>query len=279
VLRIPAEADHDPEQGETDPLGREPGEFLESARGRTVAQWEAIKTRVGSRTWQALYQGRPSSAVGTIFKRDNWAEYDAPLWLEREDGTRIVTGFHDLIASWDMTFKDTDGTDFVVGQVWGRIGADTYLLDQVRGRMDFPATCRAFRTMNARWPQLILNVVEDKANGPAVIASLRHIVPGIVPEEPQGSKVARAVAMSPLQEARNVHLPSPELAPWVGDFIEEHAAFPTGAHDDQVDADSQAHNRLILQPLLEGRDLGAGTGIVTAEDLMSELAGASNYIP
>jgi hypothetical protein len=73
VLRIPAQADHDPEKGETDPLGREPGEFLESARGRTAAQWEAIKTRVGSRTWNALYQGRPTSAEGNMFKRDHWA--------------------------------------------------------------------------------------------------------------------------------------------------------------------------------------------------------------
>jgi hypothetical protein len=51
VLRIPAQADHDPDKGETDPLGREPGEYLDSARGRTDAQWEAIKVRVGSRTW------------------------------------------------------------------------------------------------------------------------------------------------------------------------------------------------------------------------------------
>src|SRR5205085_9399959 len=168
----------------------------------------------------------------------------------------------DLLASWDMTFKDTQGTDFVVGQVWGRIGVDCYLLDQVRARMDFPATCQAVRQLNAVWPQLILNVVEDKANGPAVIASLRRYVPALVPEEPQGSKTARAAAVSPLVEGRNVYLPAPEIAPWIGDFIEEHAAFPTGAHDDQVDGTSQALNRLILQPLLAGRDLGDGTGVV-----------------
>jgi predicted phage terminase large subunit-like protein len=44
--------------------------------------------------------------------------------------------------------------------------------------------------------------------------------------------------------------PRPELAPWVGGFIEECAGFPTAAHDDQVDAMSQALNRLILQPPL-----------------------------
>jgi predicted phage terminase large subunit-like protein len=264
VLRIPAQADHDLEKGETDPLGREVGEFLESARGRTPEQWEAIKTRVGSRTWNALYQGRPTSAEGTIFKREKWKYYDQPLWVEREDGARILTNFDDALQSWDMTFKNTKGSDFVVGQVWMRIGADSFLLDQVRARMDFPETLRAFRTMAARWPQVVLKLVEDKANGTAVIASLTRTVPGIVPVEPDGGKVARASAVSPLQESGNVWLPSPELAPWIDDFVEEHAAFPTSAHDDQVDGTSQGLNRLVLQPLLAGE-------IYTETDLDAEL--------
>lgn len=265
VLRIPAQADHDPGKGETDPLGREPGQYLESARGRTVAQWEAIKTRVGSRTWNALYQGNPTSAEGSIFLREHWREYAQPLWVEREDGSRIITGFDDALQSWDMTFKDKQTSDYVVGQVWARRGADSFLLDQVRARMDFPATLRAMRTMAARWPQIVLKLVEDKANGTAVIATLTSTVPGIVPVEPDGGKVARATAVSPLQESRNVWLPSPELAPWVGDFIEEHAAFPTGKHDDQVDGTSQALNRLVLQPLIAGQ-------IVDDDDLDDELA-------
>jgi predicted phage terminase large subunit-like protein len=67
----------------------------------------------------------------------------------------------------------------------------------------------------------VLKLVEDKANGPAVISMLGRTVPGIVPEEPQGGKEARAAAVSPLVEAGNVWLPSPELAPWIGGFIEE----------------------------------------------------------
>jgi predicted phage terminase large subunit-like protein len=255
VVRIPAQADHDPEQGETDPLDREVGEFLESARGRTLEQWARIRVRSGARTWNALYQGRPSSAEGDMFKRADWRQYDTAPWIERSDGARVVTGFDDLLISWDMTFKDTDGTDMVVGQVWGRRGADSFLLDQVRDRMDFVRTLREFRQLAARWPQVVLKVVEDKANGPAVISMLGRVVPGIVPEEPQGSKTARAAAVSPLVEAGNVYLPSPELAPWVGDFVEEAAGFPTAAHDDQVDAMSQALNRLVLQPLLAGTEL------------------------
>lgn len=261
VLSIPAQADHDPAKGETDPLDREVGEFMESARGRTLAQWAAIKVRSGARTWSALYQGSPTPDGGGLFPRDGWDFYDVPQWVEREDGARIVVGLHDgdeVMQSWDMTFKDTAGTDYVVGQVWLRRGIDCWLLDQVRDRMSFTATCAAFKTLTARWPQALLKLVEDKANGPAVISALGRQVPGIVAEEPHGSKVARASAVTPLVEAANVHLPDPEIAPWVGDLVEEAAAFPNGAHDDQVDALSQALTRLVLVPLASGETFGTG---------------------
>lgn len=251
VVNIPAQAETDDDQ-----LGRRPGEFMVSARGRTREQWEAIKVRVGSRTWAALYQGRPTAAEGDILRREWWQHYTTPPFLIREDGARIVTAPDaETMISADLTFKDTTASDYVVLQVWMRRGIDCYLLDQVRARLDFPATCAALRELAARWPQAVLKLVEDKANGPAVIAALSRTVPGIVPEEPQGSKEARASAVAPLIEAGNVWLPAPELAPWVADFVEEAASFPNGAHDDQVDAMSQALNRLVLQPLTRGADL------------------------
>lgn len=265
VVNIPAQADHRPEKGETDPLGRKVGEFLKSARDRTREQWEAIKLRVGARTWNALYQGRPTAPAGTMFKRDLWRYYDQPLWLTREDGSRIVTGFDDLLISWDMTFKKTKGSDYVAGHVWARRGADAFLLDRIHGRMDFPGTLLAFKTLAARWPQALVKLVEDKANGPAVISMLARTVPGIIPVEPDGGKEARAAAVSPLQESRNLWLPDPALCPWVEEVVEEAAGFPTAAHDDDVDAMSQALNRLIVQPLFAGQTF-------TEEDLDQELA-------
>lgn len=252
VLNIPAYADHNPNEGQTDPLGREPGEWMVSVRGRTPAEWERIRREVGSKAFTSLYQGRPSPGAGDVFQRGWWRRYDQPQWVERPDGTRHVVGADDLLASWDMAFKDLDSSDYVVGQVWCRRGANAYLLDQVRGRWGFVETCQRFRELAARWPQVASKLVEDKANGTAVINALSATVPGLVPVEPHGSKVARASAVSPFVEARNVWLPSPELAPWVTDLIEEASAFPRGQHDDQVDALSQALNRLYLSPLLDG---------------------------
>lgn len=246
VLNIPAQADHRPEIGETDPLGRTPGEFMVSARRRTPAQWEAIRRQRGTRVWSALYQGRPSPGEGLIFQRQWWKRYTIPQWIKCDDGSMEALSFDEICQSWDMAFKDTDGADFVVGQVWGRRDNDAWLLDQVRGRMSFVDTCMKVRALSAKWPQASAKYVEDKANGTAVINALQGIVPGLIPVQPDGSKVARASAISPFVEAGNVFLPTPEVSPWIEDLIEECASFPLSSNDDQVDALSQALNRLLL---------------------------------
>lgn len=242
VINIPAQC----ETPDTDPLGRELDEYLLSARGRTVEQWQQTRRDVGERGWTALYQGRPAPAEGGMLKRHWWCFDDAPVAYVKPDGTMHAHGMDTVIQSWDMAFKDTKDASYVVGQVWAKRGADAHLLDQVRDRMDFPATCRAVEALSKRWPQATLKLVEDKANGPAVIAQLRQKVGGLVPVTPQGSKEARAAGVSPFVESGNVYLPARSREPWVDGFIGECAAFPAGANDDQVDAMSQGLARLLL---------------------------------
>lgn len=78
VVNIPALSD-----GQTlDALGRPPGEWMVSARGRTVEQWEAIRRRVGERTFSALYQGRPAPLAGGVFQSswfDTWRVDTVPV--------------------------------------------------------------------------------------------------------------------------------------------------------------------------------------------------------
>lgn len=244
-VNIPALADHDPAKGESDPLGRQPGEWMVSARGRDTANWEQRRRDAGSRGFAALYQGRPAPAEGTLFKRGDWQYYSPALNRCGPGGAWRAESMDEVLQSWDMAFKDTKGSDYVVGQVWGRKGADVYLLDQVRDRLDFPATCRAVEALSAKWPQCNGKLVEDKANGPAVIAQLRSRVAGLIAITPKDSKYARASSVAPFVEAHNVHLPDPAAAPWVGAFVEELAGFPNSAHDDQVDAMSQAVSRML----------------------------------
>jgi predicted phage terminase large subunit-like protein len=65
------------------------------------------------------------------------------------------------------------------------------------------------RTMTSRWPNTLAKLIEDKANGSAVIQMLAHEISGILPVNPEGGKVARAAAISPLIEAGNIFLPHP----------------------------------------------------------------------
>ena len=110
--------------------------------------------------------------------------------------------------------------------------------------MDCPTTIQEIVRLSEKYPEAVRKLIEDKANGPAVIAMLKHQLTGLIPVNPEGGKEARAHAVSPQIEAGNVYVLDPEVAPWVGGFIDECAAFPQGAHDDQVDAMTQALVRL-----------------------------------
>jgi len=230
VINLPCEAEGN------DILGRKTGEALFPEIGKGNDWKDAFKesycTSEGKRSWQALYQGRPTAQEGNLIKRKWWKYYSL-----------IPERFDQAIQSWDCAFKDSDGSDYVVGTVWGRVGADKYLLDLVRDHMDLPTTIQAVEQLSNKWPDAWLKLVEDKANGPAVIQMLQHKVPGLVGVNPEGSKLARVQAILPHIEAGNVYLP--ENATWLSDFVEECSAFPQGKNDDQVDSVSQALIRLI----------------------------------
>lgn len=200
------------------------------------------KETLGDYFWSAMYQQSPKTIGGAIFKDDGVRHY-----LPKD----IPKKFDRVIHSWDMTFKDSEGTDYVVGQVWGKSGSNTYLLHQVRERMSFTKTLAAVRKMAEDYPEGRHKLVEDKANGPAVIDSLKGTISGLIPIEPDGSKVARAHAMTAEWEAGNIWLPHPDVAPWVKDFVATVTTFPACAFDDEVDAMTQAI-RFLYQPAKSG---------------------------
>lgn len=255
VLRIPAVAE------DGDALGRMEGAALCEERYGGDAL-ERIRANIGARAWSALYQQRPASETGRIVRREWWRHYRA-----RPDR------FDEVVQSWDMAFKGTETSDYVVGQVWGRIGADRFLLDQVRGKMDFSATVRAVARLSERYPLAGRKLVEAKANGCAVIAALRESVPGLVAVEASEGKAARVRAVSAEIESGNVYLPAATLAPWVEDFVGECADFPNGKHDDQVDAMTQALKRWREEELDARTQRAGGTYLSDSESVGGGSAG------
>lgn len=219
------------------------------------AEIEKLKGKFGHH-YSAQYQQNPLPSEGGPLKRWYWCFWyrdeqtrPPPVRVMKPDGTMheckqvvLPKGLTSHKQSWDMAFKDTKDSAYVVGQVWAQLAADSFLLDQVREKMGFTLTIDALRKLTKTWPQAIEKLVEGKANGPAVMATLAREIVGLVEIEPFGSKESRAIACAPSCRSGNVYLPHPSLAPWVKGFIDECEAFPNGAYADQVDTATQYLN-------------------------------------
>lgn len=240
VISFPALAEED------DVLGRAPGEplltpLVDETEEEALVRWEGVKRDVGSYVWAALYQQRPAPAKGAIFDVSWWRYWTSDP--ARANGVDVLYmpevqrphGGDTWVEGWDMAFKDTKTSDYVVGQRWVRRGALRILTAQVRDKWSFTATLPQVRAFSAA--HVTTRLIEDKANGTAIIDVLRDEIDGIIAVNPKDSKEVRARAQTPTVEAGNVLLPHPSEpgCEWVTDLLTETRNFPTGAHDDMVD--------------------------------------------
>lgn len=218
------------EAEEDDILGREVGEPLWPQR----YGYEFIEERKQDpKSFNALYQGRPTSQEGNMIKRE-WLKYYNRMAMKEMPY---------LCLSVDATFKDSKKSDFVSIQVWGKRNANYYLIDRYHARLDFVGTITQIKNMLYRYPKIRLKLIEDKANGSAIISVLNREIGGFVGVNPLGSKESRVQSILPYIEAGNVWLPQDD--PSIREMVEELASFPNGKHDDDVDCMSQALYRLI----------------------------------
>jgi predicted phage terminase large subunit-like protein len=190
--------------------------------------------RVGMGSWafNGQYQQTPAPLDGGIIKRQ-WVRFYRQL----------PEKFEFMVQSWDCTFSGGQENDFVAGQVWGRSCGKYFMLPyRTYDRLDFGPTMAAIKACHAKYPQANAVLIEDKANGPAIISELQKEIPGVVPVNPEGGKLARAQATAPLWESGSIELPDPQLfgCPWIEDYLHNICTFPKAAHDDDVDATSQA---------------------------------------
>ncbi len=231
----------------------EPGELLwpeayAMASGDPLAWVAQKKIEVGPRNWDTQYNQRPHPDGGTEFQSE-WMSHR----FNRLMGFRVDM----WLISVDASFKDKLSSDYVVFQLWAKIGAQYFCVAQIRDRMNYPTMRTRLREWRQSWidkgiwPDLV--VIEDKANGTALIAELITEVEGVVPFEPRDSKEVRWRAVSGQWEAGQVALPEKgativntageviHLATgWVSGFVEEHLTVPAAEHDDQVDCSTQA---------------------------------------
>lgn len=251
----------------------------------------AEKMRLGS-GYAGQHQQRPTSVGGGMFQIRGWRLYNP----------RSLPPFRRSVLSLDCSFKGAKTSDY---NALGLISETTdyreilsprtyvdretgverhhaerahsyYIRDLWHEKADIIGVETALQQFSQDYPEALTKLIEDKANGPAIITRLSGILPGITAINPgRASKEERAAAIQPIQSRGDIYLPIDDqycavlegmgldsisigqwwdinpppqetdaeycpVAPWVKDLINEFAKFPNGANDDIVDAIDQA---------------------------------------
>ncbi|MGB5135407.1 MAG: terminase [Prochlorococcaceae cyanobacterium] len=234
VLDLPAIAEHPQDRPQypptvtVEPDWRQPGEALCPERF-PLQELLKIRARTGSFWWSALYQQRPAPASGGIFQR---------AWLRGRFERKQKRRYAPLVLACDLTFKDEEDSCYCGFVLMGLLAPDLgqaqkleiEVLWAVRKRLGLPGTIHFLLAASAALQQQGLRpnavLVEDAANGPAVIQTLRRKIRGLLPVPARGSKELRAHAVAPLLEAGQVAFhPRAEL------LVEELPRFPKGTKD------------------------------------------------
>lgn len=213
-------------------------------------EWvEKKKRQMGPINWDTQFQQRPHVIGGQEFQLE---------WLQNRFSRLLVDDVDRWIVSLDASFKGTETSDWCVMGLVAKVGAYYYLVDVLRRKMAYPELRQTTQDYVDDWKRrgvpVDTVVIEDKANGPALIAELHKHVSGLVPFSPKDSKLVRYRAVSGIFAAGQFFLPdsgavlvrpdgrSINLSPesWREQFVSELITVPNGKHDDQADMVAQA---------------------------------------
>lgn len=220
VISLPALA-------ETKEEHREQGEALWKGK-YSRADLLDIQGEVGTRTWNSLYQQRPSAEDGGVIKKAWFTMYDP----RKFDTTGKVVNFF-----FDTAYTEDEKNDPTAGIAYIKEGANFYVLSCEVDYLEFTEQIKFIKDFSSKhgYTQRSIIRVEPKASGKSVVQVVKrdtalNVKEGIAPKE---SKISRVNNVSGTLEAGRVYLPAGMV--WTVDFMEECAKFPNGAHDDRVD--------------------------------------------
>jgi len=247
-VNIPAQAVQGPDK---DILGRNVGDWLPSVQNRSESSWLLMKRAVGTYVWQALYQGDPQVTGGSYINVDkiDVVPWEAVVYQDERTGSMFTLDRAIVIQSWDLTFGQIEegkatrakgSGSYVAGHVYALIGRKFILIDRVHERYTFTESVTAVLRMTAKWPQTSRVYVEKKANGAAMLNTLRKRAALVRPVMPDGSKEVRALAAQPTVDEGNVAVLD---TVYTEGMFQEFRDFPFGKNDDDVDAFTQAINQ------------------------------------
>lgn len=201
----------------------------------SIEELSALREELPNAKWQAQYQQNPVGNESAIVKRDWWK------WWEKDDPPSCEF----ILQSWDTAFEKTQRADYSAGTTWGIFTCDEdnfapniILLNTYKKRVEFPELKRdVLKEYNEYEPDAL--IVEKKASGAPLIYDLRAMgipVQEFTPGKGQ-DKIARLNSVSDIIASGKVWIPRTR---WAEELVDEVAAFPSGEHDDLVDATTLA---------------------------------------
>lgn len=199
----------------------------------TVEDLESKRKAMGSRVFEALYQGRPTPLEGGLIRRE-WMRMDKALSAEAI-----------RCRYWDKAATHDDG-DWTVGCLMSVEDGRYCIEDIVRLQgSPFEVQQAVRQTAERDGPEVRIRMEQEPGSSGVDIIDhyQRHIVPGydFRPDRVTGSKEIRAGPVAAAMEAGNLWMVP---AKWNRALMDEMAEFPLGVHDDQVDAVSGAYREL-----------------------------------
>jgi predicted phage terminase large subunit-like protein len=196
---------------------------------------EALREELPNSKWQAQYQQNPVGNESAIIKRDWWK------WWDKDEPPQCEY----ILQSWDTAFEANNRADYSAGTTWGVFNCkedgfrpNLILLNVYKKRVEFPDLKRDVLDEYKMYEPDTL-IVEKKASGAPLIYDLRAMgvpVQEYTPSKGQ-DKIARLNSVADIIASGKVWVPTTR---WAEELVDEIAAFPSGEHDDLVDATTLA---------------------------------------
>jgi len=200
----------------------------------TIEELLAKRASMDVRYWQAQYMQDPTSEEGALIKREWWQVWESEVPPPSEH----------IIMSLDAAQEKTNRSDFNALMTWGVFfneetkNYNIILLNSIKVRMEFPELKALVLEQYKEWnPDSF--IVEKKSNGAALYQEMRRMgvpISEFTPGKGQ-DKISRVNAVVDLFSSGIVWCTQHR---WAWEVVEECNDFPSGSHDDLVDATTLA---------------------------------------
>ena len=210
-----------------DALGRSPGEALWPELW-TVDKLMERKRVLGEYWFSAMYQQVPQPPEGGILKR-SWIQYYDP-----KEKQGFLTNSN-VYTGWDLAISEKETADYTTSCTakYSPLDGNIYILDWTREHLTFPEQQQEVIKQHNKWGTDLIGI-ETVAYQAALPQSLRNYQLPIKGISRIKDKVTRITSAFTAFEQGQVFLPMDH--PLIHEFENEYVHFPTGTHDDLLDA-------------------------------------------